>query len=345
MLSAFVIKVSDAMQAAQLAYNARSPLTAVGSDLDSVVKLNGLVRGSAVNSTCPVTLTGSAGATISNGSVTDSNGNTWTLPSSVTIGPAGTVTVTATCSILGPIAAEAGTITGMATPAAGWTSVTNSVAATLGVNVEADSALRALQAQSVALPGMTMLQSTTAAIEAVLGVTRLNIDENFTGAVNANGNPAHSITCVVEGGANLDVATAIFQKRGLGCLTNGTTSVPVTDPTNGSVTPIGFSRPTYVPIFVTMTVHWLTGYTASVLTAIQTAIATYLNSLQIGEEVTYSSMYGAALAVMPDLSLPQFSIRSVAIGTAASPTGTADISMSFAQVAQGLTANVIVSAV
>jgi uncharacterized phage protein gp47/JayE len=90
----------------------------------------------------------------------------------------------------------------------------------------------------------------------------------------------------------------------------------------------------YVPIFVSMSVHGLNGFTSTTTAAIRTAIVNYLNSLQIGEEVTYSAMYGAALSVMSDLSLPQFSIKSVAIGTAASPTGTSDISINFNQVPQ-----------
>jgi uncharacterized phage protein gp47/JayE len=345
MLSVFAAKISDVFQAIQLAYNARSPLTAIGSDLDSVIKLNGLARGAAVNSTCPVILTGSAGAVILNGAVKDTNGNTWTLPGPVTIGPTGTVTVTATCSIPGPIAADPGTITGMATPAAGWTSVTNAVAATLGANTEADSALRARQAVSVALPSLTMLQATVAAIAATPGVTRIYVDENPTGATNANGNPPHSITAVVEGGTDLAVATAIYSKRGIGCLTNGTMSVQVVDPINGTTTPIGFDRPTYTPIFVTIQIHGLTGYTSDIVGRIQAAVVSYLNSLQIGESVTYSGVYGTALSVMPNLSLPTFSIRSLATGTSANPTGTTDISLAFNQVAKGIAANVSVTTV
>ena len=345
MIVAFAMKVADVMQAVQLAYNARSPLTAVGADLDSIVKLNGLVRGGATQSTCPLVLSGAAGAVITNGVVNDPVGNAWALPASVTIGPGGTATATATCSTPGPIAATVGTITSIATPTAGWVSVTNAVAATLGQFAETDSQFRARQAISVALPGMTMLQAAIASIAATSAVTRYDVLENPTGAVDSFGNPAHSITAVVEGGANADVAQAIYSKRGIGCFTNGTTTVEVTDQVNGTTIPISFDRPIYLPIFVSMSVHGLTGFTSTTVTAIQTAIVNYLNSLQIGEEVTYSAMYGAALSVMSDLSLPEFSIKTVAIGTAASPTGTSDISINFNQVAQGITANVIVTSV
>lgn len=347
MLSVFALKIADTMQAVQLAYNARSPLTAVGSDLDSIVKLNGLVRGGASQSTCPVILAGTPGATITNGVITDPAGNSWALPTSITIGSGGTANATATCTTPGPISLAVGALSAesIATPTAGWTSVSNSVAATLGQLVEADSALRARQALSVALPSLTMLQGTIARIAATTGVTRYNVLENPTGAVDSYGNPAHSITAVVEGGTDAAVAQAIYGNRGIGPETNGTTTVTVDDPTNNTSMPISFDRPTYVPIYVTMTVHGLTGFTSTTVTAIQTAIVNYLNSLQIGEEVTYSAIYGAALAVMPNLSLPQFSIKSVAIGTTASPSGTSDISINFNQVAEGIVGNVNVTTV
>lgn len=344
-ITAFAMKVADVMQAVQLAYNARSPLTAVGADLDSIVKLNGLVRGGATQSTCPLVLTGAAGAVIANGVVNDPDGNAWALPASVTVGPGGTATATATCSTPGPIAANAGTITSIATPSAGWVSVTNTVAATLGQLVESDSQLRARQALSVALPGMTMLQSAIAAIAATSTVTRYDVLENPSGAVDSYGNPAHSVTAVVEGGADADVAQAIYSKRGIGCFTNGTTTVEVADQQNGTTLPISFDRPTYVPIFVSMSVHGQNGFTSATTTLIQAALVNYLNSLQIGEEVNFSAMYAAASSVMPNPSLPQFSIRSVAIGLAASPTGTSDISINFNEVAQGVTANVVITTV
>lgn len=344
-ITAFAIKVADVMQAVQLAYNARSPLTAVGADLDSVVKLNGLVRGGATQSSCPLVLSGAAGSVITNGVVNDPVGNAWALPASVTIGPGGTANATATCSTPGPIAADAGTITSIATPTAGWISVTNTVAATLGQFAETDSQLRARQALSVALPGMTMLQSVIASIAATTDVTRKNVLENPTGATDSYGNPAHSITAVVEGGADADVAQAIYSKRGIGPFTNGTTTVNVADQVNGTTLPISFDRPTYVPIFVSMSVHGQNGFTSATTGLIKTALVNYLNSLQIGETVNFSAMYAAASSVMPNLSLPQFSIKSVAIGTTVSPTGTSDLAINFNQVAQGVTANVVITAV
>lgn len=340
-ISARSLKQSDTMAAIQLAYNARSAKTAIGTDLDAIVAP--IAREPATFSTAPVQLTGVADTTVTNGQVQDTNGNTWALPSPITFGGS-TLNTTVTAVASGPISAGSGAISiisGGGT--SGWTGVTNTSAASLGTFVEADSSLRARYAISLALPSRTLLAGTQAAVEALPGVTRYNADENSTGSTNANGNPAHSITVVVEGGVSQSIANTIYSNKGIGALTNGTTTETVIDPSTGVTASVSFDRPTYVPIFVTIVVNPLAGYTSAVLTLIQTAITNYLNSLQIGENVTYSAMYAVASSVMPNLALPQFSITSVRTAITATPTGTSDIAITFNEVAQGILANVLVS--
>jgi hypothetical protein len=139
-ISALAMKLNDNMGLCQLAYNARSPLTAIGADLDAVVELNGLARLIASVSSAVLTVSGVAFTTITNGVVSDVNGILWSLPATVTIGAGGNVNVTAVCQQQGAITAAANTIN---TPAggftAGWTGVTNTAAAVVGLPVEPDS--------------------------------------------------------------------------------------------------------------------------------------------------------------------------------------------------------------
>lgn len=93
-LSILALKIADSYQAVQYAYNARSPQTAIGATLDSIVKLNGLERKAAGYSTCEVTLTGTPFTEIKKGSVKDTSGLIWDLPASVVIGSNGTLTTT-----------------------------------------------------------------------------------------------------------------------------------------------------------------------------------------------------------------------------------------------------------
>lgn len=344
MLSIFALKINDTMQAVQLAYNARSPLTAVGSDLDSIVKLNGMARKTASYSTAPGTVTGVAGTTINNGEAVDTQGNGWALPSIVIIPSGGSVVVTLTCLTAGAIQVAAGQINAIAAGGTkGWTGITNPAAASPGLPVESDSQLRGRQSFSVSIPSKTLLDGTIARIADVAGVTRALTHENFTGSVDAAGTPPHSISAVVEGGADLDVATAIYTNRGIGPDMNGTTTVDVISPSSGAITPVSFSRPTYVQIYVSLSLIQLTNYTSAAETAILNALVTYLNSLQIGQIVTRSALYAIAMSVMPSFLVPQFAIETLTLGTTPAPTGTADISMTYNEVAQTVAGQIVIT--
>lgn len=365
--------MNDYNQAGVAVYNAFSPSTAQGTGLSSNVKINGLARLVASNSTVEVELVGQAGTVITNGIVQDASGNLWDLLSSVTIPSSGSITVTATAEQQGTINASAGTVT-IYTPTAGWQSATFISSATTGNPVEDDAELRARQSISTALPSETIGAGTVAGVMAVSGVTSLGFYENPTASTSdgstvngyaatvslsatnqiaitplptllPSGLPQHSITCVVLGGADADVAQAIYNNRGLGPFTNGTTTVVVTDSVTGVQMNVSFYRPTSVPIYVTLGIHGFSGYTTATATAIQNAVVNYLNSLAIGEIVSASAISAAAMAVNPNLSSPLFSIRSLTLGTSASPSGTSDISMLLYQVSQGSSGNIVINPV
>ena len=350
-ISIIALAEADEEAGLQLAYNQQSPATAIGAGLSVLVALNGLARKAASYSTCLVDITGTAGAVITNGVVQDVNGNLWNLPTSFTIGSGGTVTVTATAQQVGAINITApNQITTIVTPQAGWTSVNNdSNVASIGQPVETDSQLRVRQALSVALPSETLLAGTYAAIAAVPGVTRYNIDENTGSTTNGNGTPGHSIQAVVENGTTLAIATAIFNNKGIGCGTYGTTSQSVTDPNTGVVQTISFDRPTYVPIYVVVNAHNLGGgsLTTAQIDAIQSGIVDYLNNLQIGAVITFGELIQAAAnAVNSNPLIPNVSIRSpFYFATTSSPTVNADIDLTFIQAASGSSGNVTVNSV
>ena len=71
----------------------------------------------------------------------------------------------------------------------------------------------------------------------------------------------------------------------------------------------------------------------------------YLNSLEIGQSVIFSELYGAALNARSNPDMPTFSIQSLFSGLASSPSGTSDIAMLFYQVSQGIAVNIVVNSV
>lgn len=345
-ISVRALALSDAVQGLQLAYTNRAPATAIGAAQDSLYKLNGIARKVPSFSTCTVTLSGLPNTVINNGIITDPIfGFKWDLPPLVQLNSGGSVVTSVTCETPGAVLIPPSSFgpSSIATPTAGWNNVSNAAASAPGQPTESDSQFRARQAISTELPANTTLAATIAAVAAVPGVTRYNVAENFTNATDVNGNPAHSVTAVVEGGTDNAVAFSIFSKRGIGPLTNGTTTVNISDPITQEVTAISFDRPTYKPIFIAITVHQLAGYTTGVTSAIVTALVDYLNSLQIGENLTISGLYGAALSVMPNLSLPLFSITTLLAGLSIGSEAGTDITIAFNQVTQGVMGNIVVT--
>lgn len=348
LLSIFALKQYDTLQALAYAYNSRSPETAIGASLDSVVKLNGIARKPAGYSTCQVKLTGIAFTQISDGVVQDSAGVNWNLPSTVIIGSDGTATTTATCSVPGAVSALVGAIDKIVTPTYGWVSVTNTAIAVVGNAEETDAELRIRQAASVANPSQTMLEGTRGGILACANVTRCACYENDTNLAtvsdsNPYGLPPHSVTCVVEGGADADIAAAILYHKGIGCYTNGTTVVPVTD-SNEFVNTIRFYRPTYKTVYVKVVVKKYPGYVTSVLTAVQEAIVAYLKKLTIGSDVSLSMLTGVAIACNADISNPTFGISTLKIGLVSGSEAAEDIVINYNEIPVCSAANVEVTA-
>jgi len=319
-------KIYDSFQLAQYVYNNRSPSTAIGVALDSLIKINGIKRAVAVFSTCLVTLQGVPNTQIINGVVSDINENSWDLPSLITIPEGESIEVTATCQIAGPIVANSGEITGIVTPTYGWNSVINNVASIPGMEQETDAQLRARQALSTAVPSQTILEGTKGAIAAVSGVTRFVVYENDTDTVDANGFPAHSITCVVEGGIDSEVASAIYLNKGIGAYTNGGVLVTITD-SYGQTVNIRFYRPVYKDIEVVVNVKALPGYTSEITEQIKQNLTDYLGGLSIGEDLTISALWGSSLLAMNDLRSPLFSITSLTAAVQGQLQGTTDITM------------------
>ena len=327
----------DTEQLAVYIYNGRSPATATGIVLDSIVKINGITRKAPSYSTCSVVLTGIYGkiVTIINGIVTDLNGYRWDLPPTVVIPASGSVTVVAECETVGAISALAGDITIISTPTQGWISVNNLVAAVEGTPVESDSELRLRQTLSVALPSQTLLEGVGGGIAYVSGVLRHKEYENDTNAPDTNGFPEHSITCVVEGGADADIAEQIYLRKGIGCYTNGDVAVDYTDNYN-NITTIRFYRPSYITIIVEIDITQLTGYTVDMITSIKEALVDFINNYDIGNDVIWSSFWYEIQSIITDMKNPPFKITAINISTGGSPLGspgTVDIDISALEVA------------
>jgi uncharacterized phage protein gp47/JayE len=131
MVALVALAIHDANNTAISVYRSFSPATALGDALTSNVKINGITRRAATNSTVDLLLTGTVGTTITNGSVRDTNSVIWNLPATVVIGLMGRWLLRHVCERGG--CRGAGSVNGINTPTRGWASVTNPLAATVGV--------------------------------------------------------------------------------------------------------------------------------------------------------------------------------------------------------------------
>ncbi|HGW5393923.1 baseplate J/gp47 family protein [Klebsiella sp. K4-170] len=329
MVALVALAIHDANNTAISVYRSFSPATALGDALTSNVKINGITRRAATNSTVDLLLTGTVGTTITNGSVRDTNSVVWNLPATVVIGSDGTVVATATCANSGAVAAVAGSVNGINTPTRGWASVTNPLAATVGVAAETDAELRVRQSQSVALASLTPFDAVDGAIANVEGVTRHKLFENDTETTDANGLPAHSISAIVEGGDATSIANTIRSVKGQGVSTYGTTAVIVTDKYGNPYT-IRFSRPIDVPVYVSITLKALTGYSSEVGDEIKAAVASYINSLAIGDSVLLSRVYSPAnLGVVSGGNARYYDIMELLIGRSADDVAAANLVVAY----------------
>ncbi|AWF37308.1 putative bacteriophage protein [Klebsiella oxytoca] len=329
MVALVALAIHDANNTAISVYRSFSPATALGDALTSNVKINGITRRSATNSTVDLLLTGTVGTTITNGSVRDSNSVIWNLPATVVIGTDGTVVATATCASTGAVAALAGSITTINTPTRGWASVTNPLAATVGVAAETDAQLRVRQSQSVALASLTPFDAVDGAIANIEGVTRHKLFENDQEVTDSNGLPQHSISAIVEGGDATEIANTIRSVKGQGVSTYGTTAVIVTDKYGNPYT-IRFSRPVNVPVYVSITLKALTGYSSEVGEEIKVAVAAYINSLAIGDSVLLSRVYSPAnLGVVSGGNARYYDIMELLIGRSADDVAAANVVIAY----------------
>lgn len=343
MVALVALAIHDANNTAISVYNCFSPATGYGAALTSNVKINGIARKGATNSTVDLLLTGTAGTAITNGTVKDTNNVIWRLPASVVIGVDGTVTVTAICSNSGAVAALAGTITIINTPTRGWTSVTNPAAAAVGAPAETDAELRIRQGQSVAIPSITPFEGVDGAIANIAGVTRHKLYENDTGKTDGNGLPPHSISAIVDGGDVAEIARTIRGNKGQGVRTWGKTSVTVPDK-YGNPHIISFSRPTDVPVYGKITLKVFAGYTSQIGVQIQQAVADYINRLMIGDQVLLSRIYSPAnLGVVSGGNARYYDIQELLIGKSPEAVAAANINIAYDESASCKPENIIIT--
>lgn len=332
MLSILARASAASLQAAVDSYNARDPDTAFDDTLDGLVTINGIERKPSTYSTVNLNLTGIPYTIIRGGVVQSVSGDKWNLPSEVVLGADGKALVTGIAQEKGAVVALTGEINKIVTPTYGWSTVDNPDAANVGQPVETTPALKARRKIAVATPSQTPLESLSAGINNLLGVTDFQVYENDTKVTDSRGFPGNSITAVVQGGVDEEIAKTISKLKNMGVLSYGDVTIPVTNE-YGSTLNISFFRPELVPTYITVNITPLSGYTTEVGDQIKQAIIDYYSNMKIGDNLYNSQLWEAALSVSPDVR-PYFAInpaKGITVGLESGSQSNQNLTATFKQ--------------
>ena len=242
---------------AELAFlaNMFNPKTARGIWQDALAEIYFIKRKKSVNSRCYCVLTGLNGTVIEKGSkIQSAADNTyWNLLETVTIKNDGSVIALFECETEGAIIASPNTLTKIITTVAGWDTVNNSQAATVGTLEESQQAFEKRRYDSVALNSRGTTSSVYARVLQLDNVVGCYVVDNKTNVVKTIDNydlKPHSIYVAVLGGSNQDIAEAIYKSLSAGCDYNGNTTIDITDEHTKAVESVTFMRPVQQNVYI-----------------------------------------------------------------------------------------------
>lgn len=297
---------------------------------DAIGRIYFLTRKPATPTTVQATVNGLAGTVIPGGTLAqDTSGNTYACSGNVTIDATGSVTAEFQNIETGPIPCAAGTLTQVYQAVPGWDTITNAADGTLGSDVESRADFEYRRKNSVAKNGTGTPQAIYAEVFALADVLDVYVKDNPTGSAVNTGSTnypiaAHSVYVAVLGGADADIASAIWRKKDLGCDTNGNTSATVVDPSGYSYPQpsysIKFQRPASLVVKFAVRIVNDPSLPSNIVTLVKNAIIARFNGAdgttreRIGATILASRYYGAVVAVASNVSL-----LDVLIGTS-SPT-------------------------
>lgn len=312
--------------------NQVDPQYSDGRFQDAIGRIYFLTRKPATPTAVTATLNGLAGTVVPAGTLAqDTSGNTYALSGDATIGSGGVVDAEFQNIETGPIPCAAGTLTQVYQAVPGWDTITNAADGTLGSDVESRADFEYRRKNSVALNGKGTPQAIYAEVFALADVLDVYVKDNPSGDTVLTGSTnypllPHSVYVAVVGGADADIASAIWRKKDLGCDTNGNTSATVVDPSGYSYPQpsysIKFQRPASLAVKFAVRIVNDPSLPSNIVTLVKNAIIARFNGAdgttreRIGATILASRYYGAVVSVASNVSL-----LDVLIGTS-SPTST-----------------------
>ena len=218
---------------------------------DAIARIYFITRNPGLPTVVAATCTGLPGVQIPVGALAQAtDGNLYVCTEAGTIPQSGSVVLSFSCSVVGPVPCPVGALDFIYQAIPGWDTIDNAADGDLGVLEETPSQFEARRKQSTGWNAMGPLGSILGAVYQVQGVLDAYVTENDTASPLTVGGVTlapNSLYVAVLGGAAADVAAAIWSRKMPGCAYNGNTSFVVTDPS-----------PQYTPPAPSYTVLWET---------------------------------------------------------------------------------------
>lgn len=315
--------------------NQINPNLAGGVFLDAIWALTGGARYPAERSVLPdVILGGIPGTIVPAGSQVSAGEPLFETLLDATLDASGLAITDMRAIEYGPIAALAGPLT-LVSGILGWETAAAPVDATLGRLRESDVSARARRNRTLALQGDALPEAIMSRVAAVEGVRSLTFRENVgesTATIDGATLVAKSIYVVVDGGTDLDVATAILAAKSGGANYNGATVVNVVEPSSGQSYAVRFDRPELIAIKVRATVR-VQGALGDPAAIVRAALMSYAageidgeTGFVVGQSASPFEMSGAV-----NRQAPAVYVQKMEIATLAGSLAVAEIPIGIAQ--------------
>lgn len=176
------------------------------------------------------------------------------------------------------------------TPVFGWNRVNNLVDGVVGRNRETDESLRIRREQSILITATHTLQAIKSKVRQLDFVSDVFAMENNTETTDAFGTPRQYIWIIVEGGEDLEIATAIYNTVAGGIGTRGDQHITVTDE-DGQDYIINFDRPDYIDVNIKIEYVRLENFPINGEDLIKDSLVNRGNQFLINEDLIYSRLY------------------------------------------------------
>lgn len=327
---------------------------ATGRFLDAIGAFFGLDRISATSSRVLATVTGVENTVIPAGSqAKTTNGDIFYAENDITIGLTSSATGYFLSLEKGQIPCSAHSLNKIVNAVLGWETIDNTASANEGTKQESDDDFRQ-RIEDARYKGISLLEAIKAKLVNVDNVKSCFAYDNYTNqTITYDGVDidAHSLVVIVDGGANQDIAEAIFKAKtggtGYTAISGQSVTVNVVDGAFNVTYPVTFNRPEIKAFKISIQVKNISYEGSDLAGDIKAAIMNWadnkvegVDGLKIGQNI---SSFEIAAAVSQQI--PEIYVKDCKTAFIGGTLSTSELTITIAQIGEIEESNITVTVV